>query len=71
MTSNAPGALVMPRPSATHQLEHNRGGLDIRDVGSGPTRVPALEAPSERRCDVLYECVLGLRNFNGNGAILA
>ncbi|KAJ7372149.1 DNA repair and recombination protein rad54b [Desmophyllum pertusum] len=68
---NAPGALVMPRPSATHQLEHNRGGLDIRDVVVDPHVSQHLRPHQRDGVMFLYECVLGLRNFNGNGAILA
>ncbi|XP_078362706.1 DNA repair and recombination protein RAD54B-like isoform X2 [Oculina patagonica] len=68
---NAPGALVLPRPSATHQLEHNRGGLDIVDVVVDPHVSQHLRPHQREGVVFLYECVMGLRNFNGNGAILA
>ncbi|KAJ7372116.1 DNA repair and recombination protein rad54b [Desmophyllum pertusum] len=61
----------MPRPSATHQLEHNRGGLDIRDVVVDPHVSQHLRPHQRDGVMFLYECVMGLRNFNGNGAILA
>lgn len=68
---NSPGALVMPRPSASHQLEHNRGGLDIIDVVVDPHLSQHLRPHQREGVVFLYECVMGLRNFNGNGAILA
>ncbi|KAJ7372112.1 DNA repair and recombination protein rad54b [Desmophyllum pertusum] len=60
---NAPGALVMPRPSATHQLEHNRGGLDIRDVVVDPHVSQHLRPHQRDGVMFLYECVMGLRNL--------
>ncbi|XP_073258771.1 DNA repair and recombination protein RAD54B-like [Porites lutea] len=68
---NAPGALVMPRPSATHQLEINQEGLDIVDVVVDPYLSQHLRPHQREGVVFLYECVMGLRNFNGNGAILA
>jgi len=68
---NTPGALVMPRPSATHQLEHNRDGLEIVDVAVDPHLSQHLRPHQREGVVFLYECVMGLRNFNGNGAILA
>lgn len=64
---NSPGALVMPRPSASHQLEHNRGGLDIIDVVVDPHLSQHLRPHQREGVVFLYECVMGLRNFNGNG----
>ncbi|KAJ7372135.1 DNA repair and recombination protein rad54b [Desmophyllum pertusum] len=61
----------MPRPSATHQLEHNRGRLDIRDVVVDPHVSQHLRPHQRDGVMFLYECMMGLRNFNGNGAILA
>lgn len=68
---NAPGALVLPRPSASHQLEHNREGLGIVDVVVDPHLSQHLRPHQREGVMFLYECVMGLRNFNGNGAILA
>jgi len=68
---NSPGALVMPRPNASHQLEHNRGGLDIIDVVVDPHLSQHLRPHQREGVVFLYECVMGLRNFNGSGAILA
>ncbi|KAJ7372129.1 DNA repair and recombination protein rad54b [Desmophyllum pertusum] len=53
------------------QLEHNRGGLDIRDVVVDPHVSQHLRPHQRDGVMFLYECVMGLRNFNGNGAILA
>ncbi|XP_027053891.1 DNA repair and recombination protein RAD54B-like [Pocillopora damicornis] len=68
---NAPGAVVMPRPNATHQFEHNREGLDIIDVVVDPHLSGHLRPHQRDGVVFLYECIMGLRNFNGNGAILA
>ena len=53
------------------QLEHNREGLDITDVVVDPHLSGHLRPHQRDGVVFLYECILGLRNFNGNGAILA
>ncbi|XP_067033427.1 DNA repair and recombination protein RAD54B-like isoform X3 [Acropora muricata] len=68
---NTPGALVMPRPSAAHQLERNKEGLGVVDVIVDPHLSQHLRPHQKEGVKFLYECVMGLRNFNGNGAILA
>ncbi|CAB4044163.1 Hypothetical predicted protein, partial [Paramuricea clavata] len=67
----APGALVMPRPSATHQFEHNKKQLSVVDVVVDPYVANALRPHQREGVTFLYECVMGLRSFVGNGAILA
>jgi len=68
---NTPGALVMPRPSAAHQLERNKEVLGVVDVIVDPHLSQHLRPHQKEGVKFLYECVMGLRNFNGNGAILA
>ncbi|XP_074637415.1 DNA repair and recombination protein RAD54B-like isoform X3 [Acropora palmata] len=68
---NTPGALVMPRPSAAHQLERNKEVLGLVDVIVDPHLSQHLRPHQKEGVKFLYECVMGLRNFNGNGAILA
>lgn len=53
------------------QLEHNQEGLDIVDVVVDPYLSQHLRPHQREGVVFLYECVMGLRNFNGNGAILA
>ena len=53
------------------QLEHNREGLDIIDVVVDPHLSGHLRPHQRDGVVFLYECIMGLRNFNGNGAILA
>ena len=53
------------------QLEHNREVLDIVDVVVDPHVSQHLRPHQREGVVFLYECVMGLRNFNGNGAILA
>ena len=65
------GALVMPRPSATHQFEHNKKQLAVVDVVVDPYLANVLRPHQRQGVTFLYECVMGLRGFVGNGAILA
>ncbi|CAG5128018.1 unnamed protein product, partial [Candidula unifasciata] len=68
---NTPNALVMPRPSADHQWKHNRLGHPVVDVVVDPYLSNYLRSHQRTGVIFLYECVLGMRNFNGEGAILA
>lgn len=109
----APGALVMPRPDATHQVglhvcqlsficienscasnsvcseplltlltplqvnfdflqfEHNKRHASVVDVVIDPHIAHALRPHQREGVKFLYECVMGMRGFLGNGAILA
>lgn len=62
---NAPGALVMPRPESVPK------GKQIVDVVVDPLLVKSLRQHQREGVKFLYECVMGMRSFNGEGAILA
>lgn len=61
----AAGALVMPRPSSVPK------GKQIVDVVVDPLLAKNLRQHQREGVQFLYECVMGMRNFNGEGAILA
>ncbi|PKY09091.1 putative dsDNA-dependent ATPase [Aspergillus campestris IBT 28561] len=60
-----PGALVMKRPASAPK------GKQIVDVVVDPILVKHLRPHQREGVQFLYECVMGLRPFNGEGAILA
>ncbi|KAJ5614732.1 DNA repair and recombination protein [Penicillium herquei] len=60
-----PGALVMPRPSSVPTGKH------IVDVVVDPLLTKSLRQHQREGVQFLYECVMGMRDFNGEGAILA
>ncbi|KAJ6160419.1 hypothetical protein N7470_003815 [Penicillium chermesinum] len=62
---NAPGALVMPRPASVP------AGKQIVDVVVDPLLTKSLRPHQREGVKFLYECVMGMRDFNGEGAILA
>ncbi|BFZ03608.1 hypothetical protein BsWGS_06647 [Bradybaena similaris] len=68
---NAPNALVMPRPCADHQWKHNRLGHPVVDVVVDPYLSNYLRSHQRTGVIFLYECILGMRNYHGEGAILA
>lgn len=61
----APGALVMKRPDSAPK------GKQIVDVVVDPILCKHLRQHQREGVQFLYECVMGLRSFNGEGAILA
>ncbi|KAJ6111134.1 DNA repair and recombination protein [Penicillium sp. IBT 16267x] len=61
----APGALVMPRPTSVPD------GKQIVDVVVDPLLTKSLRQHQREGVQFLYECVMGMRSFNGEGAILA
>lgn len=61
---NAKGALVLKRPEAT-------SGKTIVDVVVDPLLGKHLREHQRAGVSFLYECVMGLRSFTGEGAILA
>ncbi|XP_052818560.1 DNA repair and recombination protein RAD54B-like isoform X1 [Mya arenaria] len=67
----APGALVLPRPSQTHQWECNKSGVAVVDVVVDPYLASNLRPHQREGVTFLYSCVMGFRNFSGCGAILA
>ncbi|KUL90180.1 hypothetical protein ZTR_02173 [Talaromyces verruculosus] len=62
---NAPGALVMKRPKTAPK------GQTIVDVVVDPFLSKHLREHQREGVKFLYECVMGLRDYNGEGAILA
>lgn len=62
---NAPDALVMPRPKSVPK------GRQIVDVVVDPLLAKNLRPHQREGVRFLYECVMGMRSFNGEGAILA
>ncbi|KAL7393127.1 hypothetical protein ABVT39_006866 [Epinephelus coioides] len=67
----APGALVMPRPSANHQWSNNKSGLPVVDVVVDPYLTTQLRPHQRDGLLFLYECVMGMRAVGRYGAILA
>ncbi|KAJ5131457.1 uncharacterized protein N7515_007496 [Penicillium bovifimosum] len=61
----APGALVMPRPKSVPK------GTQVVDVVVDPLLAKNLRPHQREGVRFLYECVMGMRSFNGEGAILA
>jgi len=53
------------------QLQHNRGGLPVVDVVVDPHLSSHLRPHQREGVRFLYECIMGLRDFSGSGAILA
>ena len=62
---NAPQAIVMQRPKNTPR------GKQIVDVVVDPILTKHLRDHQREGVKFMYECVLGMRNFEGQGAILA
>ncbi|KAL4934414.1 DEAD/DEAH box helicase [Aspergillus undulatus] len=60
-----PGALIMKRPSSVPK------GKRIVDVVVDPILGKHLRPHQREGVKFLYECVMGMRSFNGEGAILA
>ncbi|XP_058504113.1 DNA repair and recombination protein RAD54B [Solea solea] len=67
----APGALVMPRPSANHQWSNNKSGLPVVDVVVDPHLTTHLRPHQRDGLLFLYECAMGMRAVGRHGAILA
>ncbi|KAK2747791.1 helicase [Myotisia sp. PD_48] len=62
---NAPGAVVMKRPASVPS------GKQVVDVVVDPFLTKHLREHQREGVKFLYECVMGMRPFNGEGAILA
>ncbi|TVY82311.1 DNA repair and recombination protein RAD54B [Lachnellula suecica] len=62
---NAPNALVMKRPKFCPK------GKEIVDVVLDPFLGQHLREHQREGVKFLYECVMGMRGFNGQGAVLA
>lgn len=66
-----PNAIVLPRPSSSHQWQNNNGHVNVVDVVVDPYLVGKLRPHQREGVTFLYECTMGMRGFSGNGAILA
>ncbi|XP_045214177.2 DNA repair and recombination protein RAD54B-like [Mercenaria mercenaria] len=66
-----PGALIMPAPSDSHQWQWNKRSLPVVDVVVDPYLSTHLRPHQREGVTFLYECVMGYRNYGGQGAILA
>ena len=66
-----PDALVLPRPPSSHQWQNNTRGDAVIDVVVDPHLASRLRPHQRQGVSFLYECIMGLRQFQGNGAILA
>ncbi|EDN97696.1 hypothetical protein SS1G_12550 [Sclerotinia sclerotiorum 1980 UF-70] len=64
---SVPGAIVMQRPNPKHLAK----GKDVVDVVVDPFLGRHLRDHQKEGVKFLYECVMGYRSFNGQGAILA
>uniref|UniRef100_A0A8C1F2U9 RAD54 homolog B n=1 Tax=Cyprinus carpio carpio TaxID=630221 RepID=A0A8C1F2U9_CYPCA len=68
---NAPGALVMPRPTTDHQWLYNKSGSPLVDVVIDPHLTNHLRPHQKEGVVFLYECLMGMRLPGRCGAILA
>ncbi|XP_042628504.1 LOW QUALITY PROTEIN: DNA repair and recombination protein RAD54B-like [Cyprinus carpio] len=68
---NAPGALVMPRPTTDHQWLNNKSGSPLVDVVIDPHLTNHLRPHQREGVVFLYECLMGMRLPGRCGAILA
>ncbi|KAF7879170.1 hypothetical protein EAF04_000369 [Stromatinia cepivora] len=64
---SAPGAIVMQRPNPKYLAK----GKQVVDVVVDPFLGRHLRDHQKEGVKFLYECVMGYRSFNGQGAILA
>lgn len=62
---NAPGALVMPRPKDVKK------GKQIVDVVVDPILTKHLREHQREGVAFLYQCIMGMKAYSGEGAILA
>ena len=64
-------ALAVAHAIYISQFEHNKKQLAVVDVVVDPYLANVLRPHQREGVAFLYECVMGLRGFVGNGAILA
>ncbi|ORX79931.1 hypothetical protein BCR32DRAFT_28972 [Anaeromyces robustus] len=64
-------ALLMPRPSPEYCKLHNPRNRPIIDVVVDPILTNVLRPHQREGIVFLYECIMGMKNYNGNGCILA
>ncbi|PIK49390.1 putative DNA repair and recombination protein RAD54B [Apostichopus japonicus] len=68
---SSPNALVLPRPSSSHQWQNNNSQSSVVDVVVDPYLVCKLRPHQREGVVFMYECTMGMRGFAGNGVILA
>ncbi|ORX54329.1 hypothetical protein BCR36DRAFT_410865 [Piromyces finnis] len=64
-------ALIMPRPTSEYCRIHNPRKRPIVDVVVDPLLTNVLRPHQREGITFLYECIMGMKNYNGNGCILA
>ncbi|OUM63387.1 hypothetical protein PIROE2DRAFT_10108, partial [Piromyces sp. E2] len=64
-------ALIMPRPTPEYCRIHNPRKRPIVDVVVDPLLTNVLRPHQREGITFLYECIMGMKNYNGNGCILA
>ena len=57
--------------TSVHKMEHNSCGLPVVDVVVDPRLAHLLKPHQKEGVTFLYECIMGTRDFQGHGAILA
>ncbi|KAG5463137.1 MAG: hypothetical protein BJ554DRAFT_1536 [Olpidium bornovanus] len=68
---DAENALIMPKPSAAHELLWNKKKRPVTDVIIDPILCVHLRPHQREGVKFLYECVMGYKEYDGCGAILA
>ncbi|KAJ9107866.1 hypothetical protein QFC19_002772 [Naganishia cerealis] len=68
---NAPGAIVMKRPSKSHAAKYNKRNLPIVDVVVDPVLGALLRTHQKEGVKFMYECVMGMKRVEATGCILA
>lgn len=68
---DAPGALVMKRPSKSHAAKFNKKNLPIVDVVVDPVLGSLLRPHQREGVKFMYECVMGMKRVEATGCILA
>lgn len=67
----APGAVVMKRPSKSHATKYNKKNLPIVDVVVDPILGSLLRPHQREGVKFMYECVMGMKKVEATGCILA
>lgn len=68
---DAPGAVVMKRPSKSHATKYNKKNLPIVDVVVDPILGSLLRPHQREGVKFMYECVMGMKKVEATGCILA
>ncbi|KAF9529285.1 P-loop containing nucleoside triphosphate hydrolase protein [Crepidotus variabilis] len=68
---DAPGALVLKAPNKDHIKRFNKRNLPVVPVVVDPILSARMRPHQREGVQFLYECVMGMRKHEGQGAILA